>query len=184
MAAKSKPPRKRPMAPNRARPSPAEVREFLSYAKSTGVLRWKKRPSQGTQAGDVAGSYHPKGYFQVGFKGQSWGAHVLAFVIVVGRWPKYEIDHRDGDGTNNRWRNLREATTSQNGRNRTRGANRNSTTGLRGVYPTAHGKFIARVLLNCGTHKTPEQAQRAIERARRMFHGSFYRPDPNQAGAR
>ena len=39
----------------------------------------------------------------------------MAFLYVNGSFPSHVIDHRDTDGTNNRWDNLRPATNSQNG---------------------------------------------------------------------
>lgn len=153
-------------------PSVAEVRAALSYDKASGVLTWK-RDRGGVKAGAVAGFPAAKGYVQVGFAGTQWGAHALAFVIVRGRWPKHHLDHIDGDGTNNRWENLREATAAQNGRNR-KGANaNNASTGVRGVYRTRAGKFQAFLNLHVGTFKTVVAASRAIERVRAVHHGAF-----------
>ena len=36
----------------------------------------------------------------------------------TGEWPEADIDHADGDRSNNSWRNLRQATRQQNNRNR------------------------------------------------------------------
>lgn len=153
-------------------PSVEDVRAALAYDKRTGDLTWKVDRG-GVKAGAKAGSISPKGYLQVGFAGTQFGAHALAFVIVEGRWPTHHIDHKDGDGTNNRWSNLREATPAQNGRNR-KGANANNkSTGVRGVYRTGSGKFAAFLHLHVGTFKTVAMAARAIERVRAIHHGAF-----------
>lgn len=156
-------------------PSVAEVRAALAYDKAAGVLTWKQDRG-GVKAGSRAGSIAPKGYVQIGFAGTQFGAHVLAFVIVRGRWPKPKahIDHEDGDGMNNIWRNLRESTPSQNGRNRPKGANANNkSTGVRGVYRKGKGQFSAFLHLHVGTFKTIVAASRAIERVRALHHGAF-----------
>jgi hypothetical protein len=55
-------------------------------------------------------------------------AHQVAWYLSYGVWPTTIIDHIDGDGTNNRLSNLREATPAQNAYNRTRrSAVRNGT---------------------------------------------------------
>lgn len=169
------------MASKRASfPTVAAVRAALAYDKKSGKLTWKIQRGP-VHAGAEAGSVAPKGYMQVGFAGTQWGAHILAFVIAKGRWPKAHIDHIDGDGFNNAWKNLREATPAQNGRNRTRGANANNkSTNVRGVYALPNGKFAAFLHLHVGTFTEIPRAQRAIERARNLYHGSF----ANRAEAR
>ena len=42
-------------------------------------------------------------------------AHRLAWLYVTGSWPSQDIDHIDGDPTNNRFANLREVTHQENG---------------------------------------------------------------------
>lgn len=50
----------------------------------------------------------------------------------TGKWPKQFIDHIDGNGLNNRWENLREATAFQNNLNRSHKSKNKS--GFKGVY--------------------------------------------------
>jgi hypothetical protein len=82
-------------------------------------------------AGDVAGCITKDGYLYIKFKKQAMYAHRLAWVYVHGVWPAQKIDHLDGDKSNNRIANLREASTSQNTQNQTH--IRNTPSGLIGV---------------------------------------------------
>lgn len=109
----------------------SRVRTLLSYSRSTGAFTW--RVSRGSRApmGGVAGSRHAGGYRQVRVDGRVVLAHRLAHFYVKGAGPEDEIDHRNGDRSNNRWRNLRPATSGQNGQNCA--LRKDNRSGLRGV---------------------------------------------------
>lgn len=96
-----------------------------------------------------------------------------------------EIDHRNGDGLDNRRSNLRFATKSQNGMNR--GKQRNNTTGYKGVG-LLHGRFTASIerdqrRYHLGSFDTPEEAAAAYAVAAANLHGEFARTDVAPAGA-
>lgn len=106
----------------------AELRKAFRYDPETGVIT---RIRTGKKTGTVAGKGHR--HLQVGYKGTRIYAHRLAWALHKGKWPPadLDIDHRDCDGQNNRWANLRLATRSQNGGNaRLSAAN---TSGFKGV---------------------------------------------------
>ncbi|WP_221899404.1 HNH endonuclease [Xanthomonas sp. GW] len=63
--------------------------------------------------------------------GHEYLAHRLAWLYQEGKWPADQIDHVNGLTWDNRWANLREANSQQNGQNRA--LNRNSTSGFIGV---------------------------------------------------
>jgi hypothetical protein len=107
---------------------------------------------------------------------------VLAFLYMEGRLARGDVDHRDGDPSNNRWSNLREATRSQNIANRHKTPGKS---GMTGVKPAMHnlnkpwravirvqGKFIC-----LGYHATAGEAHAAWRRAAVSAFGEFARFD-------
>ncbi len=161
------------------RASVARVRELLEYNPGTGVFRWKKRGRRGCwhKPGDIAGTIsggRDFKYRRICIDGKLYSASRLAFVLKEGRWPKRLVDHKDGDSTNDRWRNLREATYAQNGRNRSHRSKHNKS-GLRGVYLEKSGKWRVSLYVSVGLFKTKAEAARAHERATRLIHGKFAR---------
>lgn len=93
------------------------LKELLNYNPNTGVLTWKKRTSNRIKVGDVAGTINDQGYRLIGILGEEYRAHRLAWMYVTGEWPASEIDHRNGAHDDNRWENLREATSAENKQN-------------------------------------------------------------------
>ena len=56
----------------------------------------------------------------------------LALLYMTGEWPSEEMDHRSLDKADNRWRNIRRASHSQNKFNRPKLST--NTSGYKGVY--------------------------------------------------
>lgn len=148
-----------------------------------GVLRWKFS-SPKFKKGDVAGTNtsspacHTE-YRQVGLFGEIYKAHRIIWLMRTGKFPDHYIDHIDGNGLNNRWSNLREATPSQNMMNQR--LRNDNTSGVKGVsfdklrnrwyaYINADGK---RKML--GRHATKEDAVAARMIAEQLTHGEFSR---------
>lgn len=93
---------------------------------------WVAQPNNRVLAGSAAGHLRPDGYIQIGFEGQPFLAHQLAWLHTHGVLPTAEIDHVDGNRGNNRLRNLREATHTENMQNKA--MYKNNKSGHPGVY--------------------------------------------------
>lgn len=111
------------------------LREVLSYDATAGVFRWRIKPNRNVVLGSIAGSPRSVGrgqrYIGIRIDGQQYSAHRLAWLYVHGKWPADQIDHINCDGGDNRIANLREATASQNQRNKRVSSTNKS--GIKGV---------------------------------------------------
>ena len=151
-----------------------ECKKWLDYEPKTGILRWKTAKSK-INIGNVAGSIN-KGYLRIKLSGKSYYAHRLAWLMFYGNLPD-EIDHIDGDKTNNKIKNLRIATRKQNCLNRK--IQSNNSSGLKGVnWNTDTNSWRVRISdngkrLDFGLYKSIFEAACVIHSARNRFHGEF-----------
>lgn len=158
------------------------VRALLDYDPETGVFRWRKS-SRNTKPGQVAG-YCAGGYRQIGVNGTVYFAHRLAFLYMTGEWPAHDVDHRNGDRSDNSWANLRSASRSENNQNL--GSRSDNRCGAKGVWANVYGSFSAQIQIRgtrhwLGNHPTIEAATAAYLRAKRELH--TFQPTPRVEGA-
>lgn len=93
------------------------LRETLLYDPDTGLFSRIKHQGGSKCVGSKVGSPHKGGYVQIKIFAVLYLAHRLAWFYTYGSWPIHRIDHIDGNRTNNKLSNLREATDSQNSQN-------------------------------------------------------------------
>lgn len=125
--------------------SVVRMREYLHYDPDTGAIVWKIKRTQNATAnvGDMAGGIDDHGYRRVMFDGKKYRAHRLAFLLMGYAMPE-QVDHINGDRTDNRWVNLRPANALTNAKNARRRAD--SATALTGVtFSKQHGKWKVRI---------------------------------------
>ena len=154
----------------------AELKERLDYCPETGVFT--RRTNSGRwKVGQRAGAINAAGYVTISIDGKAYYGHRLAWLWVNGEAPRHEVDHIDGNPTNNRIFNLREATSSQNSQNTRR---RSDNTHGKGVVFHHHKRkpYQARIGLNGSTRSlgyfpTAEEARRAYQDAAASFFGEF-----------
>jgi hypothetical protein len=131
----------------------------MKYEKTTGVLSWIKSGS-GRKMGAPAGSFAKDGYVNIYVCGKHYPAHRLVWFYFHGVFPTENIDHINGNKSDNRIENLREATTSQNCHNR--GLPKNNTSGLKGIRYKKN-RWEASISIDgkrkyLGRYKTKEEA--------------------------
>ena len=157
----------------------AEAKRLLRYNVASGVLRRRVQTSN-ARAGDVAGCVkNSHGYRTIRINGRRYMASRVIWRLMTGSWPPkgMQIDHIDGDKTNDAWSNLRLATPSQNNCNK--GKRSDSTTGYKGVYFNCEkGGFLAQLRVGgkrdvLGPFDTAQEAARAYNRAVLKRHGRF-----------
>lgn len=127
------------------------VRELLDYDPETGVLTWKPRDVKWFKddnrytAEQCCRRWNSKwanktcgylqnhyGYTIVTIDSKKYYAHRIIWLFVFGDFPKFQIDHKNGNRSDNRLRNLREVTNQQNSMNST--IYKNNTSGRKGVW--------------------------------------------------
>ena len=115
------------------------LRERYTYDAEQGVVRNRKQQI-------VKGAVNNRGYLlfdaRVDGNRHEMQIHQLVWALVYGRFPK-QIDHINGDPTDNRIENLREVTPSENIMNRVWAWKPNPLTGLPGVCKTCDQFKIA-----------------------------------------
>ena len=158
------------------------VRDLLDYNPETGDLIWIYPQSVRVSLGDIAGARHRGGQaksdrFNIGIDGVRYLAHRVIWLWMTGKWPEHEIDHKDQDGANNRWNNLREATKFQNAKNIS--LTKRNSSGVKGAYfETRSGRYVAEIRVDnkkiwLGKYDTAEEAGRAYRAGVAKYHGEF-----------
>lgn len=143
--------------------------------RDDGTLEWKISPTPWLKIGSDAGTLHAStGYVYVTLNGKKYKAHRVAWLLYHGQWPVGSVDHIDGDRTNNRKGNIREATCAQNQQNR--GVDKRNVSGFTGVsWAASLGKWRARICIDyryvsVGCYGTPEEAAAAYAKAKSELH--------------
>lgn len=159
------------------------LKERVSYNPETGIFVWRETFSGTCREGWPAGrpsTGRAAGYLRITIDAREYKAHRLAWLWMTGEWPAKQIDHRNGDGSDNRWSNLRACSQSQNKGNSK--VYKNSKTGIKGVsLHSATGKWHAVIQVNkksiyLGRFTEIDDAVEAYRQASEKYFGEFSRP--------
>ncbi len=150
-------------------PTQEELKEFFTYNPETGEL---------LRCDGYIGRINHWGYLIFNFGSVDYYSHRLIWKFVTGEEP-VQIDHINGDRTDNRWSNLRNVNHLENGRNQRK--KKDNTSGYTGVsyhqsnnkyqaYLTIKGKYIQIGSYNCATRAHFERISYLKEYHPTLFH--------------
>ena len=151
------------------------IESVIRYEPDTGKFFWTKRTGGTSFEGKEAiGTNDGRGYVRIGVLGRIYKAHRLAMFLTYGKFPDMEIDHINGNKSDNRISNLREASRATNQQNCI-SAYKSNSTGFLGVSQHKPGVWRARLCIggknkSLGLFSSPELAHEAYKTAKRSFH--------------
>jgi hypothetical protein len=145
--------------------------EAIRYEPKTGKCFWLIRGAHRRMPGDEAGSPSKDKRIRIRIDGTLYYRYRLAWFYMTGSWPAKNVDHLNGDATDDSWGNLRDVSQVVNIQNR-HGAQSNNRSGLLGAHSAHGGKFTSSIWINkrkrhLGTFDTAEQAHTEYMKARR-----------------
>lgn len=161
------------------------LEECFVYEASSGVLFWKNRPRShfasnnshavwnSKHAGKAAGAINSTGRFSTKINRRLYQNHRIAWALVYKTWPSDQIDHINGDPSDNRIENLRVVTNTDNQKNRW--LSKANTSGANGVSWHSRDKtwqaYVrdGRKQKTLGSFKTLAEAVAARKRAESLL---------------
>ena len=125
-------------------PDPELLRKLLRYEAETGKLFWRERPCEmfpSKQSWKTWNTKHAnsealkakdaKGYKHGQVLNKHYMTHRVVWALVHGAWPNEQIDHINGDKSDNRIFNLRDVSHAVNAKNlKKSAANTSGSTGV------------------------------------------------------
>ena len=156
------------------------LKEMFDYREDGNLIRKHSIGGNGNKAGRAIGT-KPKmtrnsRYSATKIEGEHWCVHKLIYLYNYGCVPD-QLDHINGDTSDNRIENLREANSSENMRNRRIFSNNKS--GHKGVsWSKCHGKWYVYMNVNnarkhLGYYDDLEIAALLASEVRDLHHGNF-----------
>lgn len=149
------------------------LQEIFSY--EDGNLIWKQQTGRRISVGNIAGR-NCHGYRMIGLFQKQYMAHRLIFMFHHGYFPA-EVDHIDGNKSNNKIENLRAATHAENLRNQK--LRSDSVSGHKNVYwSKREQKWRVGIVVNkkqkhIGYFKDRELAELVAIESSNLYHKEF-----------
>ena len=149
----------------------SKLHEMFEY-RDDGTLIHRHTVQGGKRAGEIAGSPHNAGYRQITISRKKYLIHRLIWVYHYGEMPT-QIDHINGQRSDNRIENLRECSYSQNHGNRR--MRNDNTSGYKGVFLDKRDGFwfvyVAHQYI--GRSRSIEEAAAMYDKAAKKHFGKF-----------
>lgn len=154
---------------SRIMPDQARLRECFDYDPETGIVTRRL-------TGRVCRTPGTRGYLRARIDGQAWLLHRLIWKWMTGEDPE-TVDHENHQTDDNRWKNLRAATWTENTRHCRGHGDRKYPGALKGAYRHKAG-WLAMIGYRgkqhyLGCFRTEQEAHEAYCEAAVLFHGEF-----------
>jgi hypothetical protein len=152
------------------------LQDFV-YDSKTGEFRNARYKGSTAPKGALSGAFNERGYLNLYIDSVLYSGHRVAWKIVHGVDPEEEIDHADGNTSNNAISNLRSASRVDNIGNQR--LSKRNTSGFKGVqYVRETCRWRANFGSGpthkyCGMYDTPEDAHAAYVAAAKKYFGRF-----------
>jgi len=139
------------------------------YDPDTGRITRRK-------TGNVITGKNRAGYIKIQYKKKNWYGHRVAWLLQTGAWPSKQIDHINGDPSDNSFANLRDVDPQINVHNRHKAFGATKFLGV--SFHKASGKYNAQICVDgrnksLGLFHSPEEAHAAYMAAKEQFHAGF-----------
>ena len=141
--------------------------DFIRYDKKNGKLFWQKRKLQmQAKVGDECGCLKRDGYKYFKFNGVAYLQHRIIWHIEKGASSEKVLDHINGNRSDNRIENLREASARENCQNQKR---HRAGRLVGAIFKKQINKFIGQIRIDgickhLGTFETEQDAHFAYVR--------------------
>lgn len=151
-----------------------ELKKQLLYNPETGGFHWLQTKGK-AKKGCIAGYTDNKGYLRLMVNTKTFYCHRLAWFYVYGHFPKGQIDHINGNKSDNRLKNLRDVSPVTNMQNKSKALASNKSTGILGVTKMNDGKYLAQIRIGknkvaIGKFGTANEAHQAYLEKKRKHH--------------
>lgn len=150
-------------------------RSLLFYDPETGIFTNRVNRGKHRSKGKQAGYVTAVGYVLLSVDNRRFYGHRAAWLMTYGRWPNNQIDHINGNRSDNRIANLRDVRHQVNMQN-IRAAFRTNRSGCLGVYlDKRRRKYVSQIVVNdrhiyLGQFDSAALAHSAYVEAKRAHH--------------
>jgi len=154
----------------------SQLHRLVKYNPKTGLIFWNGSKGR-AKPGSLANMHYKRGIPLISLDGHSYQAKRLVWLYMTGKWPNQTVACVNGDRSDLRWTNLREASIAQS----RAFIPPRSKHGVKGVWITRHGRYVAEIRLArqkkyLGQFRTLEEASAAYAEAAKAAFGFFARP--------